>query len=137
MKNVEKWFGLGESRKLEEQVKYNIAMACEGGLNTYYDGNNDEKMTRQEWREYIYNTLQMCLESEYCADLSENASNHLRFYGKANTLKLIDEFLYNYEDVQEYIAQNAEWRATRRGNAAAAVTSPQQKERESEKKQWK
>lgn len=105
MKNVVKWFGLEESRKLEDQVKYNIAMACEGGLNTYYDGNNEEPMTKQEWREYIYSTMQMCFETAWGTDMGEDASKHLRFYGKQNTFNLIDEFLENYDSVQEYIAK--------------------------------
>ena len=89
MKNVEKWFSLGESRKLEDQVKYNIAMACEGGLNGYYDDNNDDKMTKQDWREYIYNTMQTCFETDWGTEMGEDAAKHLHFYGKKNTKTFI------------------------------------------------
>ena len=105
MKDVKKWFSLGGSRKLEEQVKYNIAMACEGGLNTYYDNNNEDVMTKQDWREYIYNTLQMYFETDWGTDMGADAAKHLHFYGKKRTLELIDYFLDNYESVQEYIAK--------------------------------
>lgn len=104
MKNVVKWFALDESRKLEDQVKYNIAMACEGLLNGFYDDNaGEEPYTRKQWIEYIYDTMQTCFETAWGSDLGEDAAKHLHFYGKANTIKLIEHFLDNYESVKPYI----------------------------------
>ncbi len=105
MKNVQKWFALDESRKLEDQVKYNIAMACEGILNGFYDGGTveEESYTRQQWIKYIYDTMQTCFETAWGSDMGEDAAKHLHFYGKANTIRLIEFFLDNYDCVKPFI----------------------------------
>ncbi len=97
------WFNLENSKELENQVKYNIACACEGYLNGCHDCGY-EKMTKDEWREYILFIMNDTFETGSGTDLGMSAAKHLRFYGKANTVKLINYYLDNYDDVQEFIA---------------------------------
>lgn len=96
--NVEKWFEYDESTRLEHQVKYFIASTVEGYLNGCYDCDY-EPMTRQEWIDYVWNTI------DYEKDIIVNGveRKHLYYYGKENTVKLINTYLDNYEDVQPYI----------------------------------
>jgi hypothetical protein len=96
--NVEKWFEYDESTKLENQVKYFIASTVEGYLNGCYDCDY-EPMTRQEWIDYVWQTI------EYEKDIIVNGveRKHLYYYGKENTVKLINKYLDNYECVQPYI----------------------------------
>lgn len=97
--NVGKWFGYEDSTKLEQQVKYFIASETECFLNSYYDGCSTEPKTKQEWQDLIYRTI------GYYDKMIVNGKeyNHLKFYGKDKILKLIDTYLDNYEDIQDYI----------------------------------
>ena len=103
MKNEVRWFRYDESKKLEEQVKYNIAMACEGLLNSYYDGYAEEVHTKDWWINYIYSTMQECFETAWGSEYGKDAAKHLHFYGKEKTINLIEYYLDNYDDVKEYI----------------------------------
>lgn len=96
--NVERWFMLRESSKLEEQVKGFIADTVEGYLNGVYDCGY-EPMTREDWKEYVWKTIQ------YEKDTITNdvEVNHFKFYGKEKFMKLVDYYLDNYEDVKPYI----------------------------------
>lgn len=96
--NVEKWFEYEESNKLENQVKYYIAITVEGYLNGCYD-DNYESMTKEDWKDYIWN----CIEYDKGVYINGNESSHLYFYGKEKTMKLIETYLNNYPDVQNYI----------------------------------
>ncbi len=96
--NVIKWFDYEDSRKLEEQVKFYIAGTIEGYLNGCYD-DNYEPMTREEWFDYVWK----CIELDKDVIVNGNESKHLTFYGKDKTRKLVETYLDNYADVQEYI----------------------------------
>ena len=87
---------------LENQVKYNIVQACESYLNGCYDCGY-ESMTKQEWADYIYKSIQECFETNTGCFMGKDAAQHLHFYGKANTYKLINYYLDNYDDVKPYI----------------------------------
>lgn len=98
--NVEKWFDYEDSTRIEEQVKFFIASEVEAGLNCYYDGNNDKPMTKDEWKDYVWASIELLKNTM----VNGNEFNHLKFYGKENFLKLVDIYLENYEDVKKYIA---------------------------------
>ena len=93
------WFEYEDSNKLEEQVKYFIASEIEAGLNVYYDEPNTEPMTKDEWKEYVWNTIELLKGMS----MNGNEYTHLKFYGKNKIMNLIDTYLDNYEDVQKYI----------------------------------
>lgn len=97
--NVEKWFDYEDSQKIEEQVKFFIASEIEAGLNCYYDESNTEPMTKQEWKEYVWNTIELLKGKK----MNGNEYTHLKFYGKDNVMRLIDIYLDNYADIQYYI----------------------------------
>lgn len=104
MEDVRDWFGLGESRKLEHQVKYNIASSCEMYVNCHYDnGAGATMLTRSQLIDYIYGYLQRDFTFNGTTTMNLNGQTHLNFYGKENTMKLIEQFIDNYEDVQEFI----------------------------------
>ena len=96
--NVERWFELEESRKLEDQVKYFIASTVEGYLNGCYDAGY-EAMTKREWIDYVWKTI------EYEKDITVNGveRKHLWFYGKSKTEELTTLFIENYKYVKPYI----------------------------------
>jgi len=106
---VENWFMLHDSRKLEEQVKYNIALALEGWLNGAYDEQQGyEPMTVEQTIKYIYDTLQMYFQAgDGVTYIGKDASKHLHFYGKENTMKLIRQFVDEYENAQPYILRDS------------------------------
>lgn len=99
---MENWNLLYSSKKLEEQVKFNIASACEGYLNGCRDCDYPS-MSKQEWVEYIYSVMQDTFETEWGCKVGKDAAKHLHFYGKKKTMSLIEYYLENYEDVQKYI----------------------------------
>ena len=96
------WHSLYNSKTLEDQVKFNIACACEGYLNGCMDCGY-EAMTKKDWSDYIYAIMQDTFETAYGTDIGRDAAKHLHFYGKKKTLALIDYYLDNYADVQDYI----------------------------------
>ena len=95
--NVNEWFEYEGSSNLEKQVKYYIASTVEGYLNGCYD-DNYEPMTREDWIKYVWDSI------EYEIQTNGIEPSHLYFYGKKKIEKLINVYLDNYEDVQEYIA---------------------------------
>lgn len=96
--NVNKWFEYEESTKLEEQVKYYIASTVEGYLNGCYD-DNYEPMSRSDWFEYVWT----CIDFDKGQLINGNESSHLYFLGKDKIRKLVNTYLDNYEDMQEFI----------------------------------
>ncbi len=99
--NVEKWFEYEDSTRLDEQVKYFIASEVEAGLNCYYDNNNEKPMTKEEWKDYVWNAIKLLKDMR----VNGNEFNHLKFYSKEKFLSLVDIYLDNYEDVKPYIAR--------------------------------
>lgn len=100
------WFKYDGSSILEEQVKYNIAVSCEGFINSCYDLGEDSGWygaTKEFWTKGIYQNLQEEYNVGGTTYMLNGEGSHLRFYGKKNTLKLIDEYLENYDDVKEFI----------------------------------
>lgn len=97
--NVNEWFNYEEAKSLEKQVKYYIATTIEGYLNGCYD-DNYQPMTREEWVEYVWT----CIEYDKGVLINGRESSHLYFFGKEKTEKLVNVYLDNYADVQEYIA---------------------------------
>ena len=102
--NVENWFMLEESNKLEDQVKGFIAYTVEGYLNGVQFGY--EPMTRQEWKEYIIEDLRRDMACGMIVNGIER--KHMKFIGNKKRDKLIDTFLDNYEGVQDYIKEEEE-----------------------------
>ena len=101
MENVRAWFDLGDSRKLEEQIKYNIAVNCESFLNSIYDlgdASSWKNASLQEWEDGIYLETARAWSMFGKTYLQEN---HLRFYGEKGTRELIRKFLANYEDFKK------------------------------------
>lgn len=96
--NVSKWFGYEESKKIDEQVKFYIASTIEGYLNGCYD-DDYEPMTREEWFAYVWESIEL----DRGTIVNGNESSHLYFYGKDKIKRLVDTYLDNYADVQEYI----------------------------------
>ena len=97
--NVEKWIEYEESTRLEEQVKFFIASEIEAGLNCYYDNTTEEPMTKEDWKNYVWNSIELLKGME----INGNEYTHLRFFSKEKMFKLIDEYLENYQDIQKYI----------------------------------
>lgn len=100
--NKVNWHSLYDSTLLENQVKYNIACACEGYINGCVDCDYPA-LSKEEWRNYIYDVMQDTFETKYGTDMGTDAARHLRFYGKKKTYALIDWYLDNYPDVKPYI----------------------------------
>lgn len=100
--NVEKWFMLDESNKLEDQVKAYIASTVEGYLNgVQWDANMYTPMTKEDWKEYITKNLDRDIEMGMIVNGTE--FRHFRFIGNKRFEELMNIFLDNYEDVQEMI----------------------------------
>ena len=97
--NVNEWFMLDESNRLEDQVKGFIACTVEGYLNGVQFGY--EPMTRQEWKDYIIENLRR--EMAYGIIVNGVERKHMKFIGNKKRDNLIDTFLDNYDDVQDYI----------------------------------
>lgn len=96
--NVNEWFRLRESNKLEEQAKGFIADTVEGYLNGCYDCGY-EPMTRESWEQYVWQTI----EYEKQMYINDQETNHLKFLGKKKFMELVNFYLDNYEDVKPYI----------------------------------
>ena len=103
------WFNYENKNRmtLEEQVKFNIASVCESFVNSCYDLGDKSgwnKASKEFWANGIYDTMQTEFNvGNGISYMGDNASKHLRFYGKEKTIKLINEYLENYNDVREFI----------------------------------
>lgn len=99
--NVENWYMLSESRKLEEQVKGFIADTVEGYLNGIQFGY--EPLTREEWKQYVIDALNIDIKEGMTVNGVER--KHFTFIGNKRFYSLIDTYLDNYEGVQAHIAR--------------------------------
>lgn len=99
VQDVSNWFKYAESRKLEEQVKYNIASTVEQYLNNHYNDENAYKATKEELLNRVYEQLTTTFNSGGHI----LSSNQLRYFGKDNIVELIKLYIDNYEDLQEFI----------------------------------
>lgn len=104
MTDVKNWCVAYDAESLEDKVKFNIASQCEGYLNGCRDCGY-EPLTKEEWKNYIYNGMQDEFETSDGCYVGKQAGRQLHFYGKKNTMKLIEEYLEKYEDIQDYITK--------------------------------
>lgn len=98
--DVSDWFDFYKSKKLEEQVKYSIASSTEEYCNMHYDNNDAQKETIQELIDRIYADVTTTYRQGGSIHLNDN---RLRYFGKKNIIKLIQIYLSNYTDVQNFI----------------------------------
>lgn len=99
--NVENWWKLSESDKLENQIKGFIADTVEGYLNGIQFGY--EPMTRAEWKNYVIETLNEEISDGMIINGIER--KHMRFFGNKRFHELIDVYLDNYKSVQKHIVK--------------------------------
>lgn len=93
------WFKFDESTKLEEQVKYNIAVNVEAYCNVHYDNHGTDKLTVEELTDYVYAEVY----ANYNVAGKSWQDNRLRYYGKNAIMQLVKEYIENYSDVQDFI----------------------------------
>lgn len=99
MANVDNWFELEDSDKLQDQAKAFVAITVESYLNGIYDCPDEyEAATVEEWKGYVWNTI--LIDQAYNGG---GEYKHLYFYGKDNMMKLVDTYLANYKDVKPYV----------------------------------
>lgn len=99
VQDVSNWFNYDESSKLEEQVKYNIAVSVEAYLNGHYDDESAYKATKAELLDRVYKQV----TTTFALAGTTRMSNQLRYFGKKNIIELIELYLSNYSDVQDFI----------------------------------
>lgn len=100
VQDVSNWFEYDESSKLEEQVKYAIASATEEYCNIHYDNDDAQKETIQELIDRVYADVTTTYRQGGSIHLNDN---RLRYFGKKNIIELIQIYLANYTDVQNFI----------------------------------
>lgn len=99
---IETWLGFGNSKNIEELIKFNIAASGESFINSIYDEGADSgwvEATSEEWAKAIYQDVTNWVVR---AD-GQGRGPLLRFGGKEAIMKLIDEYLENYKPRQEAI----------------------------------
>ena len=99
VQDVSNWFEYDESNKLEEQVKYNIAVSVEEYLNGHYDDEDAYKATKAELIDRVYEQI----TTTFTLGGITRMSNQLRYFGKKNIIELIQIYLSNYSSVQNFI----------------------------------
>ena len=99
VQDVSNWFYYNISPVLKEQVKYNIAVSVEEYLNCHYDDENADKETKAELLDRVYKQITTTFNSGG----RTHSSNQLRYFGKKNIIELIQIYLANYTDVQNFI----------------------------------
>lgn len=99
VQDVSNWFEYDESNKLEEQVKYNIAISVEEYLNGHYDDEDAYKATKAELLDRVYEQI----TTTFTSGGWSRESNQLRYFGKKNIIELIQIYLSNYTSVQNFI----------------------------------
>lgn len=105
--NVSRWTYYEDSRELEKKIKYNIAVATEGFVNSIYDlGEASGWVTAsdEEWAQAVYDEVIIGVNFGG----SYNPDNSLRFFGKNKIMNLIHYYLDNYSDRLEAIAKHRE-----------------------------
>lgn len=96
------WFKHDHSSKLEEQVKYNIAVVVEEYCNVHYDNDDALKATEEQLVDRVYGEVSTSFrEAGSCI-----SDSRLRYFGKENIIKLTKAYLANYPDVQDFIDRN-------------------------------
>ena len=102
--DVSNWFDFYKSKKLEEQVKYNIASVVEEYCNIHYDnGEYAEKETIDQLIDRVYNEVTVYYRDGEGRGFSDN---RLRYFGKANIIELAKIYITNYSDVQSFIQRS-------------------------------
>ena len=88
--------------KLERQAQNYIEDTVEGYLNGIRDCGY-EAMTRQDWLEYVIDSLNMDIEENMMVNGEEY--RHLRFFGKKRFTEMAMGYIDTYADIQPYIKE--------------------------------